>query len=161
MFSNLGQNSVIYILDLKGERKVHSGLVERVSMPRPKYNTFNPSMEMVVDIIAVIDGERREFKSVPNNSIADFGADAFVIAENREALSSYVNQMLQNSRNYIEGVERHRKLIGCYEEAMQEMDPELKSSKEKDKAIESMRDEIAVLKEGMQKLLASINKGEG
>jgi hypothetical protein len=51
-------------------------------------------MEMVVDITATINGEKREFKGVPHGSIANFGNDAFVLAENREALNSYINSML-------------------------------------------------------------------
>ena len=50
MFSNLSQNSILYILDLQSSTKIINGIIERVSLPRPKYNTFNPNMEMVVDI---------------------------------------------------------------------------------------------------------------
>ena len=81
MFSNLSPNSILYVLDLNSSPKVLSGPIERVSIPRPKYNTFNPNMEMIVDIIATINGERREFKGVPNGAIANFGTDAFVLAE--------------------------------------------------------------------------------
>jgi len=49
-------------------------------------------MEMIVDVFATINGERREFKGVPNTSIANFGD--FVLAENKEALNSYINAML-------------------------------------------------------------------
>lgn len=91
----------MYILDLKNNPKVLSGPVERVSVPRPKYNTFNPNMEMVVDITATVNGERREFKGVPNGSLANFGDDAFVLAENKDVLNSYVSAMLQNSRVFI------------------------------------------------------------
>ena len=94
MFSNLSQNSILYVLDLQSTPKILSGPIERISMPRPRYNTFNPAMEMVVDITATINGEKREFKGVPNSSIANFGNDAFVLAENREALNSYINSML-------------------------------------------------------------------
>jgi len=94
MFSNLSQNSILYVLDLNSTPKVLSGPIERVSLPRPKYNTFNPNMEMIVDIIATINGERREFKGVPNSSIANFGDSAFVLAENKESLNSYINAML-------------------------------------------------------------------
>jgi hypothetical protein len=94
MFSNLSQNSILYILDLKNSPKVVSGPIERVSLPRPKYNTFNPNMEMVIDIVAIIQGEKREFKGVPNGSIANFGEDAFVLAESKDALNSYVSSML-------------------------------------------------------------------
>jgi hypothetical protein len=160
MFSNLSQNSILYVLDLNSTPKVLSGPVDRVSIPRPKYNTFNPNMEMVVDIIATINGEKREFKGVPNGAIANFGTDAFILAESKESLNSYINSMLQNSRSVLENVDKHRKLVMDYEEALQELNPSLKADKEKDKAIHDLQDQVASLQNGMQQLLAMMNKGE-
>lgn len=156
MFSNLSQNSILYILDLRSNPKVLSGPVERISIPRPKYNTFNPNMEMVVDIIANINGERREFKGVPNNAIADFGEDAFVLAENKDTLNSYVNSMLQNSRNIVNSVEKHQNLIVQYEEAIQELNPDIRANIEKDKAIQDLKGQISELKQ----MIADMAKGE-
>lgn len=160
MFSNLSQNSILYILDLKSNPKVLSGPVERVSVPRPKYNTFNPNMEMVVDITATINGEKRDFKGVPNGSIANFGEDAFVLAENKEVLNSYVNSMLQNSRSIVNSIDKHQKLIADYEEAIQELNPDIRASKENDKAIQSLQDQVETLQQGMQKILAIMTKNE-
>ena len=156
MFSNLSQNSILYVLDLKNKPKVLSGPIERISIPRPKYNTFNPNMEMVVDIIANINGERREFKGVPNSTIADFGEDAFVLAESRDVLNSYVHSMLQNSKNIVNSIEKHQSLITQYEEAIQELNPDLKASKENDKAIKDLKDEISELKQ----MIVSMTKRE-
>lgn len=156
MFSNLSQNSILYVLDLQNNPKVLNGPVERVSLPRPKYNTFNPNMEMVVDIFATINGEKREFKGVPNGSIANFGDNAFILAENKEALNSYINAMLQNSRSILNSVDKHQKLINDYEEALQELNPSIKADKEKDKAIQTLQDQVAELK-GM---LLAMTKGE-
>lgn len=150
----------MYILDLKNNPKVLSGPVERVSVPRPKYNTFNPNMEMVVDITATVNGERREFKGVPNGSLANFGDDAFVLAENKDVLNSYVSAMLQNSRSVINSIEKHQKLITEYEEALQELNPDIKASKENDKAIQSLQDQVNVLQQGMQQMLAIMTKNE-
>lgn len=150
----------MYILDLKNNPKVLSGPVERVSMPRPKYNTFNPNMEMVVDITATVNGERREFKGVPNGSLANFGDDAFVLAENKDVLNSYVSAMLQNSRSVVNSVEKHQKLITEYEEALQELNPDIKASKENDKAIQSLQDQVNALQQGMQQMLAIMTKNE-
>ena len=147
MFSNLSQNSILYVLDIEGSPKILSGPVERVTIPRPKYASFTPNMEMVVDIVATINGERREFKGVPNNSIAEYGNNTFVLAENKEALNSYVNAMLQNSRSIINSVEKHQKLVNSYEEALQELNPNLKADKEKDKAIQSLQDQVSELKQ--------------
>ena len=160
MFSNLSQNSILYILDLKNSPKVISGPVERVSMPRPKYNTFNPNMEMVVDITAIVNGERREFKGVPNGSIANFGEDAFVLADSKEALNSYVNSMLQNSRSILDSVEKHERLIVQYEEAQQELNPEIKRNKENDKTIQSLQEQVEILQQGMQQMLDILAKRE-
>lgn len=150
----------MYILDLKNNPKVLSGPVERVSVPRPKYNTFNPNMEMVVDITATVNGERREFKGVPNGSLANFGDDAFVLAENKDVLNSYVSAMLQNSRSVVNSVEKHQKLITEYEEALQELNPDIKASKENDKAIQSLQDQVNALQQGMQQMLAIMTKNE-
>ena len=160
MFSNLSQNSIMYLLDLHSSPKVLSGPVERVSVPRPKYNTFNPNMEMVVDIIATINGERREFKGVPNGTIANFGDDAFVLAENRDALNAYINAMLQNSRNVVNSIEKHQKLVVDYEEALQELNPDIRASKENDKALQTLQDQVEALQKGMQQMLAIMTKNE-
>ena len=156
MFSNLSPNSILYVLDLNSSPKVLSGPIERVSIPRPKYNTFNPNMEMIVDIIATINGERREFKGVPNGAIANFGTDAFVLAENKEALNSYINAMIQKSNSIIESVEKHRTLVSNYEEALTELNPSIKADKEKDKAIQSLQSQVAELKD----MLLSMAKAE-
>lgn len=147
MFSNLSQNSILYVLDINDSPKVLSGPVERVTIPRPKYNTFNPNMEMVVDIFATINGERREFKGVPNSTIANFGNDSFILADSRESLNSYINAMMQNSKGILDSVEKHQRLLANYEEALSELNPDIKADKEKDKAIQSLQSQVAELKD--------------
>jgi hypothetical protein len=153
MFSNLSQNSILYVLDLKGNPKILNGIIERVSIPRPKYNAFNPNMEMVVDITASIDGDRREFKGVPNTSLANFGDNAFILAENKEVLNSYINSMLQNSKSILSSVEKHKSLIAFYEDALQELNPDIKANKEKDRAISDLQGQIQELKETIQQMV--------
>lgn len=160
MFSNLSQNSILYVLDLNNNPKILSGPVERVSVPRPKYNNFNPTLEMVVDVIATINGERREFKGIPNGAIANFGTNAFILAESKEALNSYINAMLQNSRSILESMDKHKKLVVDYEEALQELNPSLKADKEKDKAIQDLQGQVKTLQDNIQQLLAKLDKGE-
>jgi prefoldin subunit 5 len=117
-------------------------------------------MEMVVDITATVNGERREFKGVPNSSLANFGEDAFVLAESKDVLNSYINAMLQNSRSIINSVEKHQKLVTEYEEALQELNPDIKASKENDKAIQTLQDQVDALQKGMQQMLAIMTKKE-
>ena len=115
---------------------------------------------MVVDVIATINGERREFKGIPNGAIANFGTDAFILAESKEALNSYINAMLQNSRSILESMDKHKKLVVDYEEALQELNPSLKADKEKDKAIQDLQGQVKTLQDNIQQLLAKLDKGE-
>ena len=154
MFSNLTPNSILYVLDLNSTPKVLSGPVEYISVPQPKYNTLNTNMEMVVDITATIAGERREFKSVPNGSIANFGDAAFILAENKDILNSYITSMLQNSRSIINSVEKHQKLITNYEAALEELNPSVKS----DSKIQDLQDKVNMLQSSMEKLLEKLNE---
>jgi len=155
MFSNLTQNSVIYIMDLNNSPKITSGLIESVSIPRPKYNGFNPTFETVVDIVANIAGERREFKGVPNNAVADFGEAAFILAENKEVLSSYINSMLQNSKKIVNSMDKHQKIIADCEEALNELNP---NSSIENKAMQDLQNQVSELQKGMQSLLEKLNK---
>lgn len=155
MFSNLTQNSVLYVLDLDNSPKIITGIVESISNLRPKYNGFNPTMEMVVDITANINGTKREFKGVPNNTVADFGNSNFVLAENKEVLNSYISSLLQNSRNIVNSVEKHQKLIDSYEEALEELNPAVKAD---NKAMKELQEQVSTLQESMKILLEKLNK---
>ena len=158
MFTNLSQNSILYILETKDTPKLINGTVVNVSLPRPQFATFGQSMDTVVDIVATVDGERREFKKVPcNTSIANFGADAFIIADSKEAMTAHVNAALQTSKNIVNGYDKHKSLIPVYESILEELNPVLKADKEKDRAIQDLRDQVSELK---QLLITMTEKGD-
>ena len=152
MFSTLVPNSILYVLDFSGSPKVLTGTIEHVTLPRPKYESFNPNMEMTVDIVATINGERREFRRVPNGSVADFGEQGFILAESKDLPTSYVNNMLQNSRNILASREKHEKTVALCEEALQELNPQLKSDREKDLALRTMQEEIREMKQMIREM---------
>ena len=68
MFSNLSKGSVLYGLDTKDGIKVFNATVDTVSIPRPRFmqNTFGQLPEMVLDIVATVNGERKEYKEIPS-----------------------------------------------------------------------------------------------
>ena len=124
MFSNLTQGSILYGLETKDELKVFTAPITNVSLPRPllTQNTFGQVPVTVVDIVATVNGEKREFKQVPGNTtIANFGQDAFILADSKESLNSYIESMLQNSRNIVASVDKHKALINQYEAAYKEL----------------------------------------
>lgn len=156
MFSNLTPNSVLYIADLKNTPKITSGLVEKVSIPRSKYNNFNPTFEMVVDILANVAGDKREFKNVPNNSIADFGDESFILAESRDILISYLTSVRQNSQKIVDSMEKHQTKVAECDEALKELNP---SSVTDTKAMQDLQNQVSTLQQSVQTLLEKLNAG--
>ena len=152
MFLNLSQNSIIYVLDSKNN-KLSTGTVTYVSIPIARNAVFGQNMDTVVDITAIVDGEKREFKQVPSfNTTANFGPDSFVLADSKESMNSYISTALQNSRNIVNSVDRHKELIKNYEELLQVLDPATRAVKEKDKVIQDLKDQMAELKEMLKSM---------
>lgn len=160
MFSNLSQNSIIYILETKNNKpKLLSGSVNSITLPRPQYATFGQNMETVVDIVATVDGEKREFKRIPSNStIANFGVDAFVLADSKESINSYISAARQNSQNIVNSYDKNKQLIKDYDLILEELNPSLKADKEKDKIIQSLQDQVNSLQSGMREVLSLLKK---
>ena len=157
MFSNLSKGSVLYGLDTKGDIKMFTATVDSVSLPRPRYmqNTFGQLPETVVDIVATINGERREFKQVPsNNAIADFGPDTFVLSDTKDSLMNYVNSMLQNSRNIVNSVDKHKALITQYEQVLGDLNPNVAN----DNAVKELRGQVESMQNQMQEMLTLLRQ---
>jgi ElaB/YqjD/DUF883 family membrane-anchored ribosome-binding protein len=157
MFSNLSKGSVLYGLDTKGEVKLFTATVDSVSIPRPRYvqNTFGQLPEMVVDIVANINGERKEYKEVPtNNVIADFGPDTFVLSDSRDSLTNYARSQLQRSKDIVNSADKHKSLIPQYERVLGELDPASAS----DNAVKELRGQVESMQSQMQEMLSLLKQ---
>ncbi|WP_173431801.1 hypothetical protein [Sharpea azabuensis] len=106
MFSALRQGSTIYILDKSEKLKLNIGTVESVSIVRPMYKTYNPTvsfgtnMQTVVDITAKVGDQTLQFECVPS-SLSIHSNGNYTISENKEAMISEVDSLLQNSNSVI------------------------------------------------------------
>ena len=158
MFSNLTQGNILYGLDTSKGIKFFTAPINSVSLPRQKFNNANFTQlpETVVDIIATVNGERKEFKQVPcNTAIADFGTGSFVLADSKDSLISYVNSMLQNSRNIVNSVDKHKTLINQYEKVLAEINP----SYNNDVVVKDLQKQVGDLQLQLAEALALL-KGE-
>lgn len=161
MFSNLTKGSIIYGLETKGSIKPFTALITNISLPRPVFNnnTFGQLPETVVDITATVNGENKEFKKVPgNSSIANFGSDAFLLADSKETINAYINSMLQNSKNIVNSVSKHETLITEYSEAYSYFNPEY-ATKVDDKTTTELRGEIQAIKSQIGEIFSFIKNG--
>lgn len=163
MFSNLAQGSIIYGLDTRDKIKLFTAQINSISLPHAKNissSYFGQVPEMVVDIVATVNGERREFRQVPsNNTIANFGDNAFILADTRESLLSYVNSMLQTSKNIISSVDKHKELITQYESVLGEINPNLQVTAANNSAVKELQSEVEGLKSQLAEAIALLKGG--
>ncbi len=153
MFSTLRKGATIYILDRTSEPEVKVGYIDNVTLPRPMYPTFNPAvslgtnMQRVVDITVRIGEEKKEF-SVPSDlSIHTYGD--YTISENKEAMISEVDSLLQNSKDVLESVDKHKAAIDAYENILKTLNPVYAKEQERDSTIDKLTQQV----NGMQSTL--------
>jgi hypothetical protein len=131
--------------------------VDSISIPRPKYmqNTFGQLPEMVLDIVANVNGERKEYKEVPtNNVIADFGPDTFVLSDSRESLMNHVRNQLQKSKDIVNSADKHKSLIPQYEKVLGELDP----ASANDNAVKELRGQVESMQSQMNEMLSLLKQ---
>lgn len=163
MFSALRQGAILYILEKGEQPNFKIGTVESVTQPRPKYNTYNPSipfganMETIVDITVKIDNEQKDYIGVPSNASVH-GYGNIVISENRDAMVAEVNSMMQTSKQIIESVDYHKSVIASCEEMLKQLDPDYAKQQERDDAIDSLKGEVGSLRDDMNKILNLLTK---
>lgn len=154
MFSNLSKGSVLYGLEIKDTIVPFASPIESVSLPKPIYNqTFGQPAIMVVDIVASVNGERREFKQVPgNDSIANFGSGTYILADSKDTLNAHINSLLQNSRNIVNSVDKHKALITQYEKALKDLNPTMYNSSD-DSAVKDLKEQVSNLQSQLNEAL--------
>lgn len=160
MFSNLSKGSVLYGLDRKNGNKVFTATVESVSLPRTKYNqnTFGQIPEMVIDIVANIGGERREFQQLPhNNVVADFGPASLVISDSKDSLINHIKALRQESRQIVDSAPTHKEWLPQYDTALEELDPVTAN----DNAVKKLGDKVNNMESQMTEILSLLKSGRG
>lgn len=159
MFSNLTQGSILYGLETNGDYKVFTAPITNTPVVKPVYkqNGYTTVTEMTVDIEAMVNGEKREFKQVPsNNSIANFGENAFVLADSKEALNTYIQSMLQNSKKVIESVDKHKELIKQFENSYKQLNPNYIDN---DSTVKELRSKVDSMESRLDEIITLIKSG--
>lgn len=158
MFSTLSKGNILYGLDRRDKINWFTASIESIT---PVYGKTNPNMfgqlpELRLDIIANVNGERREFKQVPsNNAIADFGETSFVIADNKDSLFNYIKTLRQNSKAIVDSAPYHNSLIPQYDTVLNELVPSSANNEE----VKALKDEVSSLKSQLAEAISLLKSG--
>ena len=164
MFSTLRKGASIYILDRSARPEVKVGSIDNVTMPRPMYPTYNPAvsvgtnMQTVVDITVRVGDEKKEF-SVPSNlSIHTYGD--YTLSENKEAMISEVDSLLQQSKDIIDSVDKHKAAITAYEDILKTLNPVYAREQERESRIDSLSQQVGDMQSTLKRLESILLRNE-
>lgn len=132
------------------------GYIDSVSMPRPMYPTFNPqvslgtNMSTVVDIKVRIDDQVKEFCVPSSLSIHTYGD--YTLSENKEAMISEVDSLLQNSKDIVNSIDKHKDAISAYENILKSLNPVYAKEQERDGAISNLSQRVDSIQDSLDRL---------
>ena len=156
MFQGLRTGGLFYVLEKGDELKLKIGHVVSVSNPQPKYNqmstipSYSNQPEMVVDVKVKVGEENVDFKQLnANMNIANSGN--VVVSDSKEAMSAEVEGLLRTSRQIIESVPYHEKVILSCDAMLRELNPQFAKEKEQE-------EKIGMLEERMSNIDDKLNK---
>jgi ribosome-associated translation inhibitor RaiA len=155
MFSGLRQGGMFYILENDSEIRLKIGQVLSVSNPQQKYGQFGQQSygaqpEMVVDVKVKVGDDVLEFKQLnANMNIANSGK--VVVSDSKEAMNAEVEGLLRNSKQVIESVPYHEKVIAACDSMLRELNPQFAKEKEQE-------EKIGILEERMGNIDDKLNK---
>ncbi len=147
MFSALRQGSPFYILEKADEPRLKIGSVVSVSQPAPKYaQTYIPNQnftETVVDVVVKVGEEEIKFEKIPSSlSIANFGQNGVVVSESKEAMNTEVEGMLRTSRNILDSIPYHEKVVDVCDSMLRQLNPQFAKEKEQEEKIASLESKV-------------------
>jgi len=140
-------------IDRTDGMKWFTGTVESVT---PSMNNQFPYVN--VDIVANINGKKRQFLGVHNNeSIADFGNDSVIISDNKDTLYNYVKSLLKVSEDAVnpDNIKKHKEWIPQYKGVLSDMFPGSTSSDE----VKELKNEVSSLKSQLAEAISLLKQG--
>ena len=162
MFQGLRQQNLIYVLEKGEELSLKVGQVVSVSNPQPKYNhfstpnAFGSQPEMVVDVKVKIGEETIDFKQLgATQSIANSGN--IVVSDSKEAMSAEVEGLLRNSRQIIDSIPYHEKVVATCDTMLRELNPQFAKEKEQEEKIGMLEERMGDIDGKLEKVLGILS----
>lgn len=160
MFQSIRANSPVYIFYKRENPVLETGYVNSAPTVKPKYTlptNFGQPQEMVVDLIVKINGETCTFSGIPANvEIADavYKNESVVISDNKDAINSEINSLMNKSLDVIKSVSFHENFAKGCEKILIESNPELAEREAQKKEINELKLQMEDMAKGMKEMLA-------
>ena len=164
MFQSVRPNSQIYILHKGDSPRIEVGNVTNQPIPRTKYQlptTFGQTQEMVVDLIVKVNDSTLNYTNLPAQlDIADStsNGESIVISDNKEAMNAEILNLKQRSKDIINSIDLHKKLVEEYEGILTQLNPEFAEKQEQKKELDILKSQMAEMTKSIAALMDSNRK---
>lgn len=166
MFGGLRQGNLLYILEKNAQgATLRVAQVESISNPTPRYgqmNQFSTQTDMVVDIKARHNEDVLEFKQL-NISLSIANSGNLVLSDSKEIMSSEVETLMRTSRQMIDSVPYHEKMLTDCEAMLKELNPQFAREKEHEEKIDALEGKMGRIEGTLNKIqtmLTSLTGGK-
>lgn len=161
MFQSMSQGSSLPVL-YKNIPRVADGKVISVNTHMPQYNPNQPMAMLggpVTDITVQVGSETIPFLGLPANGVvANFPEKGLFIATDKAAVLREIETMAQTSKQVLESVPAHQKMVRDCEALLLELNPERKKEAMQAQEISEMRNELAELRKLLSATLGQPKK---
>nr|DAS82384.1 MAG TPA: hypothetical protein [Bacteriophage sp.] len=163
MFQNLRANSQLYVLHKEAKHYIETASVVSVSTPRAKYPVAqpfaSPQVEMVVDVVASINGQNTTFQNLPaGGDIADFGQNGnIVISCSRDAMNNEISMIKQKRLERVNSRDYDLSVIASCDEMLTMINPEFAEKQRQENEINTLKGQMAEMSKNMSDLM-ELNK---
>lgn len=141
MFSALRQNSILYVLN-KQDVTLSKVQVVSVTAPKPKVNTlYSNPLDTYVDIVVKQNEVQQEYKNLPSNLSLIVDGN-LVISETKEGMNAEVEALLTVSKQTLESVPYHQKVVTLCDDILKELNPQFAKEKAQEEKITSLEHKI-------------------
>lgn len=152
MFEGLRAGNLLYILQKSGEKpELKIGEVTNVTPPQPKLGgaylgTYPTLPSMTVDAQVKVGEEVMDFKQLPCGSVvANFGQ--VIVTDNKESMNAEVDAMLRTSKQTLDSIPYHKRVIESCEKMLKELNPQYAKEKAQEEEINGLKNQMEELKQ--------------
>lgn len=158
LFSQLRQNSPLYILHKDSTPYIEVGQVTNVTAPMPiigTYTQIGQPMSYSVDVSARVGEQNVLYQKMPANcEVADFAANGNVfISCTRDGINTEIQAMRQRSADVLSSVEYHKGMINVCDKMIQQLNPEEAEKVAQQEEINNLKNQMADMSRNITELL--------
>lgn len=167
-FSQLRQNSLLYILNREGVPCVNIGTVVGVSTPMTKMGVppmFGQMQDVVVDITAKVDDKQGVFQKVPASlDVWEYELNGvktpYILATSKEGINAEVNALRQQALGVINSVDHNRKVVEACDSMLKSLNPEFAEKQRQEQEIAELKSRLDTQQSQMAELIALLKGRE-